>query len=79
MIASSSAEILPPAPRWSRRPGLEPLAVAGDLRKLADCEQLFAKVKERFGRCDILINKPGAPVPAISSNCPTMRSPTALR
>ena len=37
----------------------EPLTVAGDLRKLADCEQLFNRVKERFGRCDILVNNAG--------------------
>jgi len=38
----------------------EPLAVAGDLRKLDACEALFKRVSERFKRCDILINSAGA-------------------
>jgi 3-oxoacyl-[acyl-carrier protein] reductase len=40
--------------------GLEPLDVAGDLRTLAGCEALFAKVNERFQRCDVLVNNAGA-------------------
>jgi 3-oxoacyl-[acyl-carrier protein] reductase len=37
-----------------------PLTVAGDLRALKGCEALFAAVKERYGRCDVLINNAGA-------------------
>ncbi|MEJ2625888.1 MAG: SDR family oxidoreductase [Pseudolabrys sp.] len=37
-----------------------PLALAGDLRTLAGCEALFAAVKDRFGRCDALVNNAGA-------------------
>ena len=59
VIASSSADNLAASAKVVAQAGLEPLSVAGDLRKLADCEQLFAKVKERFGRCDILINNAG--------------------
>ena len=44
--------------RGRRRP--EPLTVAGDLRKLAGCEQVFERVNERFKRCDILVNNAGA-------------------
>ena len=40
--------------------GTEPLTVAGDLRQLAACEQVFARVNDRFKRCDILINNAGA-------------------
>src|SRR5262249_57052853 len=36
------------------------LSVAGDLRTLAACEQLSRRVKERFARCDVLINNAGA-------------------
>ena len=44
-----------------RRSGaLAPLTVAGDLRTLKGCEALFAAVKERFGRCDVLVNNAGA-------------------
>ena len=41
----------------------EPLAITGDLRQLEGCEQVLARVKERFGRCDILINNAGATRP----------------
>jgi NAD(P)-dependent dehydrogenase (short-subunit alcohol dehydrogenase family) len=36
------------------------MTVAGDLRTLEACEQLFKKVNERFKRCDVLINNAGA-------------------
>jgi 3-oxoacyl-[acyl-carrier protein] reductase len=59
VIASSSADNLAISAKVIAQVGLEPLSVAGDLRKLPDCEQLAAKVKEKFGRCDILINNAG--------------------
>ena len=59
VIASSSGTNLDAASKVIAQAGPEPLAVAGDLRKLADCEQLFNRVKERFGRCDILVNNAG--------------------
>ena len=37
-----------------------PLTVAGDLRTLEACEQVFARVREQFGRCDVLVNNAGA-------------------
>jgi NAD(P)-dependent dehydrogenase (short-subunit alcohol dehydrogenase family) len=40
--------------------GPQPLTIAVDLRELAGCEQVFATVNERFGRCDILVNCAGA-------------------
>jgi NAD(P)-dependent dehydrogenase (short-subunit alcohol dehydrogenase family) len=36
------------------------MTVTGDLRTLDGCERLFAKVNERFGRCDVLVNNAGA-------------------
>jgi NAD(P)-dependent dehydrogenase (short-subunit alcohol dehydrogenase family) len=36
------------------------LTVAGDLRTLEACEQLFSKVNERLNRCDVLVNNAGA-------------------
>ena len=36
------------------------MTVAGDLRTLKACEQVFKQVNERFGRCDVLINNAGA-------------------
>ena len=59
VIASSSAENLAAAANAIAAAGAEPLMVAGDLRELAACEQVLARVKERFGRCDILINNAG--------------------
>jgi 3-oxoacyl-[acyl-carrier protein] reductase len=40
--------------------GPAPLTVAGDLRTREGCEQLFAQVKSRFSRCDVLVNNAGA-------------------
>ena len=36
------------------------MTVAGDLRQLDACEQLFKRVNERFRRCDVLVNNAGA-------------------
>jgi NAD(P)-dependent dehydrogenase (short-subunit alcohol dehydrogenase family) len=60
VIASSSEANLAAAKKQVAQAGLEPLAVAGDLRKLDGCQQLFDKVKERFKRCDVLVNCAGA-------------------
>lgn len=40
--------------------GLEPLVVAGDLRRLDKCEAVHRAVAERFGRCDVLVHSAGA-------------------
>jgi 3-oxoacyl-[acyl-carrier protein] reductase len=40
--------------------GPAPMTVAGDLRTLAGCEQLFKAVSEKFKRCDVLVNNAGA-------------------
>jgi len=40
--------------------GPQAMTVAGDLRTLEACEQVFAKVNERFKRCDVLVNNAGA-------------------
>jgi 3-oxoacyl-[acyl-carrier protein] reductase len=37
-----------------------PVTVAADLRQLDGCERLAAAVRERFGRCDVLVNSAGA-------------------
>jgi NAD(P)-dependent dehydrogenase (short-subunit alcohol dehydrogenase family) len=59
VIASSSPDNLADAAKAIGAVGSAPLAVAGDLRQLADCERLFSVVTERFGRCDILVNNAG--------------------
>jgi NAD(P)-dependent dehydrogenase (short-subunit alcohol dehydrogenase family) len=61
VLASSSAENLAAAAKTiAQTGGRAPLAVAGDLRELKACEQLFKQVSDRFGRCDVLINSAGA-------------------
>src|SRR5258706_47685 len=60
VLASSSEQNLAAAAKIIAAQGPQPFTVAGDLRKLAACEQLFNRVNERFGRCDVLINNAGA-------------------
>jgi len=60
LAASNAANLAAAAKAVARAGGPEPMTVAGDLRTLAGCEQLFAEVNGRFGRCDVLINNAGA-------------------
>jgi NAD(P)-dependent dehydrogenase (short-subunit alcohol dehydrogenase family) len=60
LAASSSANLAEAAKVVARAGGPEPMTVAGDLRTLAGCEQVFAKVNERHKRCDVLVNCAGA-------------------
>jgi NAD(P)-dependent dehydrogenase (short-subunit alcohol dehydrogenase family) len=60
LAASSAANLAEAAKTVASAGGAEPMTVAGDLRTLAGCEQVFAKVNERHKRCDILINCAGA-------------------
>jgi NAD(P)-dependent dehydrogenase (short-subunit alcohol dehydrogenase family) len=60
VLASSSEQNLAAAAKAIAAEGSQPLTVAGDLRKLEACEQLFKRVNERFQRCDVLVNNAGA-------------------
>ena len=60
VLASSSEQNLAAAAEAVAAEGPQPLTVAGDLRKLEACEQLFRRVNERFQRCDVLVNNAGA-------------------
>jgi len=60
VLASSSEQNLAAAAKAIAAEGPEPLTVAGDLRTLEACERVLARVKERFQRCDVLINNAGA-------------------
>jgi 3-oxoacyl-[acyl-carrier protein] reductase len=60
VLASSSQENLAAAADAVAAQGSRPLTVAGDLRTLGACEQLFARVNDSFGRCDVLVNNAGA-------------------
>jgi NAD(P)-dependent dehydrogenase (short-subunit alcohol dehydrogenase family) len=61
VLAASNAENLAEgAKAVAAAGGPEPMTIAGDLRTLEGCEQLFGKVNERFKRCDVLVNNAGA-------------------
>ena len=60
VLAASSAANLAEAAKKVAAVGLEPMTIAADLRTLSGCEQVFAEVGKRFGRCDALINNAGA-------------------
>ena len=60
VIASSSEANLATAAKTIAQSGAAPLTVVGDLRKLEGCQQVLARVQERFKRCDILVNSAGA-------------------
>jgi NAD(P)-dependent dehydrogenase (short-subunit alcohol dehydrogenase family) len=60
LSASSSERLADAAKTIGAAGGPPPMTVAADLRTLAGCEQVFNAVKERFGRCDILVNSAGA-------------------
>jgi NAD(P)-dependent dehydrogenase (short-subunit alcohol dehydrogenase family) len=61
VLASSSAENLAAAAKTvGQAGGPQPITVSADLRTLAGCEQVFKTVKEKLGRCDILVNSAGA-------------------
>jgi 3-oxoacyl-[acyl-carrier protein] reductase len=60
VLASSSEQNLAAAAKAIAAEGPQPLTVAGDLRTLEGCEQLFKRVDGQFGRCDVLVNNAGA-------------------
>jgi 3-oxoacyl-[acyl-carrier protein] reductase len=60
VLASSSADNLAAAAKTVAAVGAAPLTVAADLRTLGGCELVFARVNERFKRCDTLVNCAGA-------------------
>jgi NAD(P)-dependent dehydrogenase (short-subunit alcohol dehydrogenase family) len=60
LAASSEKNLAAAAEAFAAAGVTKPLAVAADLRTLAGCEQVFARVRDKFGRCDILINNAGA-------------------
>jgi 3-oxoacyl-[acyl-carrier protein] reductase len=60
VLASSSEPNLVAAANAVAAHGPRPLTIAGDLRTLAACEQVFGRVNEAFRRCDVLVNNAGA-------------------
>lgn len=61
VIAASSATNLEAAhKRILAAGGLAPVAIPVDLRTLEGCDLVARTVRERFGRCDVLVNSAGA-------------------
>jgi NAD(P)-dependent dehydrogenase (short-subunit alcohol dehydrogenase family) len=60
LAASSEQNLAQAAKAISDAGAPAPLTVAGDLRTLPGCEQVFARVRDKFGRCDVLVNNAGA-------------------
>lgn len=61
VIVSSSPDNLAAAAKTvSAAGGPAPLAITADLRKLEGVQQVFNTVKDKFGRCDVLVNSAGA-------------------
>jgi NAD(P)-dependent dehydrogenase (short-subunit alcohol dehydrogenase family) len=60
LAASSAANLAEGAKAVAAAGGPEPMTVAGDLRTLQGCQQLFEQVSARCRRCDVLVNNAGA-------------------
>jgi NAD(P)-dependent dehydrogenase (short-subunit alcohol dehydrogenase family) len=60
LAASSEANLRAAADAIAADGAPRPDICAADLRELAGCEQVFRRVEERHGRCDILVNSAGA-------------------
>lgn len=60
LTASNPARLSEGAKVVAAAGGPPPVTVAADLRTLPGCEQVFADINARFGRCDVLVNNAGA-------------------
>src|SRR5262245_60033701 len=61
VLAASSEERLAAAAERIRASGApSPVIVAGDLKTLPACERVHSVVRERLGRCDVLVTSAGA-------------------
>jgi 3-oxoacyl-[acyl-carrier protein] reductase len=60
LVSSSAANLAAAAKAVNAVGGAQAFSIEADLRTLAGCESVFAKVTERFNRCDVLVNCAGA-------------------
>ena len=60
IVSSSDANLAAATKTIGAAGGPAPLAITADLRKLEGIQQVFDTVKDKFGRCDILVNSAGA-------------------
>lgn len=60
LVSSSAPNLESAAKTVAAAGGPAPLTVKADLKTLEGCQQVFDTVKQKFGRCDILVNSAGA-------------------
>jgi NAD(P)-dependent dehydrogenase (short-subunit alcohol dehydrogenase family) len=60
IVSSSDSNLAAATKTIAAAGGPAPLAITADLRKLEGIQQVFNTVKDKFGRCDILVNSAGA-------------------
>jgi len=60
IVSSSEANLAAAGKTIAAAGGPAPLALTADLRKLDGCQHVFNAVKDKFNRCDILVNSAGA-------------------
>jgi NAD(P)-dependent dehydrogenase (short-subunit alcohol dehydrogenase family) len=60
IVSSSDSNLAAATKTIGAAGGPAPLAITADLRKLDGVQQVFNTVKDKFGRCDILVNSAGA-------------------
>ena len=60
IVSSSDANLAAAGKTIGAAGGPAPLAVNADLRKLEGVQQVFNTVKDKFNRCDVLVNSAGA-------------------
>ena len=60
LAASNAANLAAAKETIEKAGGPSPVTVAGDLKELKNCEKVHQMVKERFGRCHVLVNSAGA-------------------
>jgi 3-oxoacyl-[acyl-carrier protein] reductase len=60
LVSSSAANLAAATKAVNAVGGAQAFSIEADLRTLAGCESAFGKVRERFNRCDVLVNCAGA-------------------
>lgn len=60
LVSSSAENLAVAASAVNAQGGPQALSIEADLRDMAACASVFATVKERCGRCDVLVNCAGA-------------------
>ena len=60
LVSSNDKNLAAAAKTVAAAGGPAPITIVADLKTLDGCQQVFNAVKDKFGRCDILVNSAGA-------------------